>query len=506
MVARRPFITGLMGGVAGLMGPAKAVGREVVGPDPSGDELSRLRRNVWRLDDDPEKFIWGYADRHSATIGQGFNLMLSAGPDGGSVRGHVEVFRVGHYPTAPRNRKLVWTSATVTVSACPVQITAAAVGAGWPAALEKISTEGWQAGYHTLDFVREGDENRNEDVAFVVVVDPGRDGDVLLELCTNTWQAYNEWGGYSLYASDFLGEAAQTVSFDRPTYPQFYDYEYYLVIWLEQFCVQRGLKLHYATNFDVHRDRRFSENYRLFVSGPHNEYWSREQFKAMHDRIFKLGRNTLFLGANAAYWQVRYGDLNQGADTEPGGRQLVCFKSLDDPTRYRGVRAGAFNEITMRFRDSNRLPETMLAGVAYQGWFPQDAPVTPRYPYKVVTTDLPFFVGTGYAVGDSIGDVVGYEWDNRDPEGDGKRLWDAQASQIPLIPEDQIKVLFRGETVDSDGKPGKAEAVYFRSLAGAKVFTAGSIYWVWGINKAGYEQAPFARFNEQLFDDFLRDG
>ena len=507
MVARRPLIAGLLGGLSGMIrSSAGAVAGEAAAPAQAGDELARLRRDVWRNDDYPKKFVWGYADRHSATIGQTFTLMLSTAPDGGGVRGHVEVYRIGHYPNGEgtSDRKLIWSSQPVTVPASPVQITAAAVGAGWPAVLEQIGTLGWQPGYHTIDFVHEGDNERDEDVAFIVIVSPQRDGDILLELCSNTWQAYNEWGGYSLYTSDFLGAAAQMVSFDRPTAPMFFDYESCLVLWLEKFCAERGLTLHYATDFDVHRDRRFAENYRLFVSGPHNGTWSLEQFEAMHRRIFTLGRNTLFLGANAAYWQIRYGDLHQGADPEHRGRQLVCYKSLDDPTRYRGTRAAAFDQITMRFRDGKRYPETMLAGVAYQSWFARSATATPRYAYKVVSNDLPFFSGTGYAVGDTIADVVGYEWDNRDPDGDGKRLWDAQASRVPSIPPGEIKVLFRGEPVDVDGKRGTAEAVYFRSAAGAKVFTAGSIYWVLGLGKRGYEQAAFAKFNAQLFDDFLR--
>ena len=67
-------------------------------------------------------------------------------------------------------------------------------------------------------------------------------GDILLELSSNTWQAYNEWGGYSFYSSDFVGTNAQTISFDRPTAPDFFDYEYYLVLWLERFAAERGLK------------------------------------------------------------------------------------------------------------------------------------------------------------------------------------------------------------------------------------------------------------------------
>jgi hypothetical protein len=64
-------------------------------------------------------------------------------------------------------------------------------------------------------------------------------------------------------------------------------------------------------------------------------------------------------------------------------------------------------------------------------------------------------------------------------------------------------VLFTGTPVDVEGKPGKAESVYFVSPAGAKVFSAGTIRWTWGLGKPGFENAPFRAFNENLIRDFL---
>jgi hypothetical protein len=116
----------------------------------------------------------------------------------------------------------------------------------------------------------------------------------------------------------------------------------------------------------------------------------------------------------------------------------------------------------------------------------------------VVRTDLPFFAGTGYGEGDAIGNIVGYEWDNTDPEGDGGRLWDAQKSQIPRLDPSLIKVLFKGAPVDLNGKQGKAEAVYFVSPAGAKVFSTGSIRWAWGLGKPGFELEKFKKLNRNL--------
>jgi hypothetical protein len=145
----------------------------------------------------------------------------------------------------------------------------------------------------------------------------------------------------------------------------------------------------------------------------------------------------------------------------------------------------------------------MLMGVAYQSYFNAAAVPPIRCPYFIARTDLPFFEGTGYRVGEPIGDMVGYEWDNTDPDGDGRRLWDPERSRIPALDPAAIKVLFTGNPVDIDGKPGKAEAAYFVSPAGAKVFSSGSIRWAWGLGAPGYEQERFKLFNRNLLDHML---
>ena len=497
MIRRRKLLTAPVAGTMGMVG-ASAMARAAMG-EATTPAAKHPAETIWRSYYDDTR-VWGYVDRHSIDAGEKFNLMLSTGPSLPSAKGRIEIYRIGYHEGS--DRALVWRSDPVQVIAQPVQITAAAVGAGWTASIEQIGTGGWQSGYYTIDFVDDLDGLRNINVAYIVVTESDRSGDILLELSSNTWQAYNEWGGSSFYTSDFIGTNAQTISFDRPTAPDFFEYEYYLCLWLEQFAAEHGLKLGYATNFDVHRDPKFTENYRLFISGSHNEYWSLEEFEAVYRRIFELGKNTIFMGANTAYWQIRYADVNGAADGFRG-RQLICFKSLDDPIRFRGDKKSSFDLITMRFRDEARRPETMLMGVAYQSWFSRETVPPITFPYMVTRTDLPFFEGTGYTVGDPIGDVVGYEWDNTDPTGDGRRLWDAEKSRIPPIDPATIDVLFTGSPVDIDGRPGKAEAVYFVSKAGAKVFSSGTIRWALGLGAAGYERQPFKTFNANLLKHFL---
>jgi hypothetical protein len=494
---RRSLITGALAGTAGLPYPSGALEDRIA--CVPGD-ANRLKQAIWHAYHS-DKRVWGYVDRHSVDPGQTFNLMLSTGPNQRSVKGRIEINRIGYYPES--DRALFWQSPTIELFQQPVHITAAALGAGWKPSIEQIRTDDWLSGYYAIDFIAEEDSKRDTHVAFIVVTNKDRSGDVLLELSSNTWQAYNPWGGFSLYGSQFVEGNAQIVSFDRPT-EHGWGAEYYLVRWLERFASEQRFKLDYATNFDVYRDTVFTEKYRLFISGSHNEYWSLEEFKAVHKRIFQLGLNTMFMGANSAYWQIRYADVNAVGGDDFRGRQLICFKSQQDPVRYRGDPNFAHDVVTTRFRDNGLWPESMLTGVAFQGWFDPNAKPNITFPYFVTRNDLPFFEGTGYNLGDIIGDVVGHEWDNTDPMGDGKRLWDPKKSRIPMIDQQSIKVLFTGSPIDVNGRMGKSEAVYFVSPAGAKVFNAGTIRWALGLGAPSFEREQFKILNRNLLEYFLQ--
>ena len=486
-----------------LFGLATILGIAGAGSAPSEAEaalaIPDVRDKLWTSYYNGTR-VWGYVDRHSVRPGDTFNLMLSVGPGGTSLIGRVEIFRVGFEHGG--DRRLVATFKKVEVAREPLKITSAALGAGWPMGVDSIDTSGWPSGYYTIDFVDAADGHRDLNVAFIVVLPPTPKVDILIILSTNTFQAYNAWGGYSFYDSLFAEDWGQIVSFDRPTPPDFLEYEYFLVQWLEAVAARRGWTVGYATNFDIHCERELSQDCRILLSGCHNEYWSKEEFDHVYERIFVRGGNTIFFGANSAYWQVRYADLNQAPGGKNGGRHLVCYRSVDDPIGQSMLPNEAILLKTGMFREQFRRPETMLAGVAYQSYFSSsDA----RFPYFVTRADLPFFEGTGYQIGDRIGDVVGYEWDNRDPDGDGKRLWDSPKSQIPQLEANRIQVLFTGSPVDLNGKTGLAEAIYFTSPAGAKVFSTGTIRWAWGLSKPGFEQEKFRRFNENLFSDFIGD-
>jgi hypothetical protein len=434
--------------------------------------------------------LWAYCDRHSLVPGERLNVMAAGGPDQPPRKVRLEVFRV-----CAGDPQKVWMSDFVGVPYRGATASGAATGPGWPPTFADIDTTGWPPGCYYGDLVEQTTAVRDVKACFWVVRNPARSGRVLLRLGTNTYQAYNDWGGHSLYPNDDDENRGLMVSFDRPTPPSFWEYDVFLAQWLEAMAASLG-GVDYATNFDVHADPALLDPYRLVITGSHDEYWSREEFDVFWRRIFERGGNVAFFGANTAYCQVRYGDLDRAAGTPDRGRQLVCYKTASDPITRRGGPLDPRLLETSNFRQDARRPESMLLGGAFQNWF---EPATAQRPtYEVVRTDMPFFAGTGWKVGDPAADVIGYEWDNRDPDGDGHRLWEDGRSLIPQIDPARISVLFRGRAVAEDGSPGVAEATFYRSPAGAQVFNAGAIRWAWGLGKPGFVTPAFQRFNENL--------
>jgi hypothetical protein len=443
--------------------------------------------------------------------------MLSTKPNEPALMVWVEVFRQG--APAFGTRELVWRSQTVQVICQNVTSTAAAVGAGWEPTLRQIATDGWRSGFYRIDVVREdrGIRIREADVAYIVVTNPRRTGDILVKLGTNTYQAYNNWGGHSLYGSNFADYdwylRGNIVAFDRPAsmeaFNNFLEFDQYFVTWLEEVARKNGWTVDYATNFDVHADASFMEGYRLVIVPGHDEYWTKEEFDAFERRIFVRGQNTLFLGGDIAYFQVRYADVNRAPGGSDLGRQLVCYKQKD-PIRWRLPEGEADLLVSTRFRDEQRRPETMLMGVGSEGMFtPWQAPGgtrwdhDPAYPLYVVRTDLPFFAGTGLQPGDTIGDIAGYEWGNPDPAGDGTRLWAPERSRNAELERERLLVLFMGHPRDDKGQEGRAESVYFISPAGAKVFSASNNRWPWGLRRLGFTTTAFRALNENMVRYFL---
>src|SRR5439155_9101771 len=87
----------------------------------------------------------------------------------------------------------------------------------WPATDVIAVGQDWVSGYYYLDVVLVGGAHAGEvrHVPLIVLGQPGRLSTILAQASVNTWQAYNRWGGLSLY-SKFGTIEGSHVSFNRP--------------------------------------------------------------------------------------------------------------------------------------------------------------------------------------------------------------------------------------------------------------------------------------------------
>ena len=69
----------------------------------------------------------------------------------------------------------------------------------------------WTSGYYLAELVLTAgpDAGRGSWVPFIVREPPNQRSDVLVQAPVNTWQAYNDWGGRSLYFN-FTASATTT--------------------------------------------------------------------------------------------------------------------------------------------------------------------------------------------------------------------------------------------------------------------------------------------------------
>ena len=148
------------------------------------------------------------------------------------------------------------------------------VSASWSVPANAVS------GIYVAKLVREdaGNGARASHVVFVVRDDTGG-SNLLFQTSDTTWQAYNQYGGNSLYVGGpgTNPGRAYKVSYNRPfttrgTSPEdwVFNAEYPMVRWLER----NGYDVSYTTGVDT--DRRGAEllEHHAFLSVGHDEYWS----------------------------------------------------------------------------------------------------------------------------------------------------------------------------------------------------------------------------------------
>jgi hypothetical protein len=394
----------------------------------------------------PARAVEGWLDHASITAGTPVRLFAST--TARSLR--VSVFRSGWYGGV--TCRLVASSGPLPGVVQPAPTQAPRVNtisaAAWRPTTT-FATGSWPPGDYLL---RLDDSDGDGRYVPLTVRGPSAAGRVVILNSVTTWQAYNAWGGYSLYHGlHGFADRARIVSFDRP-----YDYgdgaadftgnEAPLVALVERM----GLPVDYATDVDLHADPHLLDGARAVISLGHDEYYSptmRAALTAARDR----GTNLAFLGANAVYRRIRLNPSPLGAN-----RLETAYKVATEDPYYGRDNA----QITANWPSPPLAkPESSLTGGMYQ--------CNPVHADMVIAQPGGWLLaGSGLASGTVLPGLIGSEYDRVDL---------AYPTPRPIEVLAHSPVTCRGQRDHSD-------VSYYTAPSGAGVFDAGTSAWVCALN------------------------
>ncbi len=315
-----------------------------------------------------------------------------------------------------------------------------------------------------------------------IVRDDASTSDMLFQTSDTTWQAYNDYGGNSLYKGSPDGRAYK-VSYNRPFNTRIVDNgqdwlfngEYPMVRWLES----NGYNVSYFTGVDSDRRGNLIRNHKVFLSVGHDEYWSNNQ-RANVEAARNAGTNLAFFSGNEIFWKTRWENSIDPSVTPY--RTLVTYKETkanavidpQDPPTWTGTwRDPRFSPPA----DGGR-PENALTGTIFKvngGTRPIQVPAADG--------KMRFWRNTNIAT-QSAGQTatltagtLGYEWDEDSDNG----FRPPGLIRMSTTIANNVEVL---QDYGSNYASGTAthHLTLYKHSSGALVFGSGTIQWAWGLD------------------------
>jgi len=422
--------------------------------------------------------IEGYATQQS--INKGDSLPLKVNSANGTTF-NIEIYRSGYYGGA--GARLFSVIQNVPGTAQPTCASDPNTGlldcANWSVSATISTTSSWPSGIYLLRIVR-NDTGTDNQIIFVVRDDSSH-SDLLYGTAMSTFEAYNNYGGKSLYTFNSFGDTtvsgtarAVKVSYDRPfEQPRsglrdwYTNTEFATVYWLEQM----GYDVSYISNTDLETRGSLVLNHKAYISPAHDEYVSSAMRSSMQSAR-DAGVNLFFTGSNEVYWRIRF---ENSPTTGAAMRTQVCYKTVEsggpDPS----------GTPTSTWRDPNgpNQPENALTGEEYIGdndttYFPfvvTAAEGTDRiYRYTDLATQAP---GSSASIGSNL---VGWEWDARVNNGSEP----AGVKTLSGSPVNGELVQGNGASY-TQGQPATVSMVKYTAPSGALVLTTGTNHWNRGL-------------------------
>ncbi len=474
-----------VGAIAACGAPAKPAAAPAAKATPKPSPVPLIRRRTltltaeenlkkgdrrWRIDRVGGLHeIEGWADRTSVKPGEPIGLHIST-----TARAYrVTAIRTGWYQGC--SGRQVWQSGRLRGQAGAEPRVVAptnTVVTDWPVSLT-VDTTGWVPGFYS--FRLDADTGGQRYIPLTVKHGDAHGKIVLLNGDT-TWQAYNVFGGYSLYVGPDGAYAtrARAVTFDRPyggNEGAQGDSEFQMNLLPLLALVERlGFDAEYLSDTDLHADPHCLDGALAVLSPGHDEYYSvemRERLTAARER----GTNLAFLGSNAIYRHIRLGATAVGEN-----RLQTCYKQPEEDPLY--GREDALVTGQWRYAPDPR-PESVLTGVFYES-NPVDADMVIRNPSHWL------FARTGAVDGMHLPGLVGGEYDR---------------VNLSVPTPRPIEVLARSPLV-CNGVYSHSDMAYYTTPSGAGVLATGTNWWIGAI--AGAKGPVCKRVSGRVTVNLLR--
>ncbi|MGW0595434.1 DUF4082 domain-containing protein [Streptosporangium sp. NPDC002607] len=443
--------------------------------------------------------IQGYATQMSVDKGETVQFKVNTL----ATAYHVDVYRIGYYggmgarkittltpsATLPQSQPLCLTDSTTGLVDCGNW----AVSASWAVPANAVS------GVYIANLIRDDGTSGVSQMIFVVR-DDERGADLLLQTSDSTWQAYNKYGGNSLYSGSVPAGRAYKVSYNRPFTTRvasccagsveswFFNAEYPMIRWIEA----NGYDVSYTSSIDTAMRGQQMLNHKIFLSVGHDEYWSND----MRDNVTNArdnGVNIAFFSGNEAFWKGRWEAAADGTAyrTFVSYKETLANAKIDPSSQWTGTwRDPRFSPPS----DGGR-PENTLDGT----WFrvngvSNDALTVPadygkmRLWRNTSVANLSPGQTAVFANG-----TLGYEWDvspNNGFEPAGRARLSSTVANLTS------KYL-----LDYGSSYGLGTAIHnltlYRAASGALVFGAGTVQWSWGLDATHDRAGPAADIRMQ---------
>ena len=324
---------------------------------------------------------------------------------------------------------------------------------------------------------------------FFIVRDDSSTSDILFQTSDATWQAYNNYGGNSLYQGSTAVTSppagrAYKVSYNRPFNTRAVDTgedwvfnaEYPMVRWLEA----NGYNVSYFTDMDSDRFGNLIRNHKLFLSVGHDEYWSGQQ-RTNVETARNNGVNLAFFSGNEVFWKTRWENSIDGSGTTY--RTLVCYKETSanakidpqDPPTW----TGSWSDPRFSPPADGGRPQNALTGNYFMV---NDSPnTTTSIQVPPADGQMRFWRNTSIATSGTTTTLpygtLGYEWDEDIDNGfRPPGLIHLSTTTVP-----NVSVLQDYGTTYATGTAVHNLTLY-KNSSGSLVFGAGTVQWPWGLD------------------------